>query len=501
LLAIDSNHPDVWFIGAVCSLEAGQLNEAMGGFRAATELEPGRADYWAQFARCQAMLGRQVEARASVTRAAGLPISDALTHDTLGNVLTRLGAYAEAVPHFEQAAALDGEHAQYQYNMATALMFCGDLVRAEAAFQRVLELDPDNGRAWTALVDLLDGPPPDGRVAQLQAALERAEGNVDQSLLIGHALARTFEAADDPAAAMAVWSKTKAARKAAVNYTIDDDKAIFSAIRDIFPDAESLESAAADLSAEPIFIVGMARTGTTLLERMLVSHSAIVGGGETMYLPMTVHEAGGGSTRQLIEPAALRAAAAQDLAAIGQRYLARIRTSVGDAVHFTEKFPLNFLYIGFIRRIFPNARIICLRRGALDTCLASFRQLFALNFPYFRYALSLEDTAEYIGLFEDLMAHWDSIAPGAICQVRYEDLVRAPEPELRRVVAALELEFEPDMLNFADNREPVATASAVQVRRPVHQRSVGAWRRYADALEPARRKLLTLGIDPGTADS
>jgi len=501
LLAIDCDHPDVWFIGAVCSLEAGQLNEAMGGFRAATTRDPARADYWAQFARCQAMLGCQVDARASVTRAAGLPINDALTHDTLGNVLTRLGAYAEATPHFEQAAALDPGHAQYRYNMATALMFAGQLERAEAAYQRVLELDPDNSRAWTALVDLLDGPPPDGRVAELQAALDRAEGHVDQSLLIGHALARTLESADDPVAAMDVWRRTKSARKAAVRYTIDEDKAIFTAVREIFPDSAALESAAGDPSAAPIFIVGMARTGTTLLERMLGSHSAITAAGETMYLPMAVHEAGRGSPQRLIDPAALRAAASQDPAAIGQRYLARVRTSVGDAARFTEKFPLNFLYVGFIRMVFPKARIVCLRRGALDTCLASFRQLFALNFPYFRYALSLEDTAEYIGLFEDLMAHWDNIAPGAICQVRYEDLVRAPEPELRRLLAALDLEFEPDMLNFVDNRAPVATASAVQVRRPVHQRSVGAWRRYADALEPARRKLLVLGVDPGTADS
>ena len=179
------------------------------------------------------------------------------------------------------------------------------------------------------------------------------------------------------------------------------------------------------------------------------------------------------------------------------RSLERARTVVGAAARFIDKLPLNFFYVGFLRRALPNARIVCLRRGALDTCLANFRQLFALGFPYYRYSLSLTDTAEYFALFEKFMAHWDRRFPGAVYHLRYEQLVADPETEVRRLLAHLGLDFEPAVLSFHSGEAAVATASTVQVRRPIHQRSVGAWRRYADEIEPLRRRLRELGIDTG----
>ena len=432
-------------------------------------------------------MGQQVAALDSVRRAESLAATDALTCDTLGNVLMRLGRYAESLPHFERAALLEPDRAALQYNLGTALMFCGDLDRSRATFERVLEIDPDHSHAWIALVDLTETPPAE-RAGQLEAALARAAGDVDRALLVGHALARTLEASGDTRRAFAIWRETKSRKKASIGYSIDEDRAIFAAFADAFAAPGAPPTAPGEPSDAPIFIVGMPRTGTTLLERMLGSHSAIASAGETVAMPVAVREAGRGRGRQLIDPGSLGAALAADPATLGRRYLELARTAIGDAGRFTDKFPLNFLYVGFIRRALPNARIICLRRGALDTCLASFRQLFALNFPYYRYALSLEDTAEYFGLFERLLSRWDELHPGAICHVDYENLVQSPEAELRRVLEFLALDFEPAMLEFDSNEAPVATASAVQVRRPLHQRSVGAWRRYADQLEPIRRK-------------
>jgi hypothetical protein len=216
-----------------------------------------------------------------------------------------------------------------------------------------------------------------------------------------------------------------------------------------------------------------------------------------MHFPAVVWQACGSRNPRLIDIDGLPAALAADPAAIGSAYLERARTTVGDAGRFIDKLPLNFLYVGFLRRALPNARIVCLRRGALDTCLANFRQLFALGFPHYRYSLSLTDTAEYFALFEQLMAHWDRQFPGAVYHVRYEHIVADPETEVRRLLAHLELEFEPAVMSFHSNASPVATASAVQVRRPIHQRSVGAWHRYADQIEPLRRRLLELGVDTG----
>ena len=197
-----------------------------------------------------------------------------------------------------------------------------------------------------------------------------------------------------------------------------------------------------------------------------------------------------------LKPDSIEPALSRDPAWIGNRYLELARMAVGQAERFIDKLPLNFFLVGLIRRSLPNAKIVCLRRGALDTCLASFRQLFALGFRYYRYALSLEDTAEYYAMFDRLMAHWDALYPGEILRLQYERLVDDTETEARRLLDFVGLDYEERVLDFDSNPAPVATASAAQVRRPVYRGSVGAWQRYAAELEPLKRRLEALGIDP-----
>jgi tetratricopeptide (TPR) repeat protein len=497
MLEIEPHHADAYFIAAVATLEGGFAADALGGFEKATAIDPDRAEYWAQMARCYDLLGRERDALACVERAARLPIADPLSFDTLGNVLVRNSRYAEAANYFERAVHLAPRHAQFQYNLATARMYCGELAAATAAYERVLAVDPDHGRAHLALAEMLEGQPPPGRVEALEAALRRVAGDVDRELVIRQALALTLEAAGDRPRAFAQWSQGKAAKKQALGYTIDEDRKIFSAFESTFDEVACVDPRPGDPSDAPVFVLGLPRSGTTLVERILASHSAVTSGGELMHFPVVVRQASGGHNPRLIDVDALPAALAADPAVIGAAYLERARTVVGDAVRFIDKLPLNFFYVGFIRRALPNARIVCLRRGALDTCLANFRQLFALGFPYYRYSLSLTDTAEYFALFERLMAHWDRRFPGAVYHLRYEQLVADPETEVRRLLGHLGLDFEPAVLSFHSNEAPVATASTVQVRRPIHQRSVGAWRRYADEIEPLRRRLRELGIDSG----
>ena len=497
MLEIEPHHADAFFIAAVAALEAGYPADAINGFEKATAVDPYRAEYWAQMSRCCDVLGREREALACVDRAAALPIADALSLDTIGNVLVRNGRYEAAAGYFERAVHLVPGHAQFQYNLGTARMYCGDMTGAASAYERVLAIDPDHGRAHLALAEMQSGPPPAGRIERLEAALGRVGGDVDRALVLRQALALTLEASGNTQEAFAHWVEGKAAKKQAIGYTIDEDRAIFSGFEALFDDVACTDIRAGEPSAAPIFVLGLPRSGTTLVERILASHSRVTSGGELMHLPVVVRQAGASPNPRLIDMDAVAAALAADPMAIGRAYLDRARTVVGDAERFIDKLPLNFLYVGFLRRALPNARIVCLRRGALDTCLANFRQLFALAFPYYRYSLSLTDTAEYFAMFEKLMAHWDRRFPGAVYHLAYERLVSDPEHEIRRLLAHLELEFEPDVLSFHDNASPVATASAVQVRRPIHQRSVGAWRRYAAELEPLRRRLLELGVDTG----
>lgn len=458
--------------------------------------EPNRADIWAAYARSLLTIGRPEQAMACLDRAMALPSTDALTADTLGNCLTRLGRHQDAIGCFEDAVSRSPDRADYQWNLATALTFHGELDRAEAGFRRVLELDPDHVGAWLGLADLLDGEPPAGRIEAIEAVRERAATHVDRHLVITHALAKTLDAAGQTEPAFNALLEAKSRKKAETGYTIAEDSEVFAAVTELFPGSGELSPVASGQGPRPIFIVGMPRTGTTLLERMLSMHSAITAAGELTALPECIRAAGQGRPGRLFEAAVLRRAAAGDMSSIGGAYRDLVPVAVAGSDWFIDKQPLNFLLIGFILQALPDARIICLRRGALATCLANFRQLFAADFPHYRYGLDPADTADYFGLFDGLMRHWDNAYPGAVHQLAYEDLVAEPETTLRAVLGHLELEYEDAVLASQDNAAPVATASSVQVRKPVHTESVAAWQRYADQLEPVRKRLESLGIGP-----
>lgn len=495
-LELDPDHVDANFIAGVCALKQGRYPAARPRLERAATLAPNRADCQAELGRCLAMLGRNAEALAAAGRAAALSPADATTHDTIGAVYTLAGRHEKAAQRFESAVRLWPENAEFLNHLATALTFCGELERAEAIFERVLEIDPHHVLTHLALADNLQGPPPPGRIEQLETTLERVRGNTDAELFMRQALGRTLEAAGETGRAFAEWDRAKRAKKAAVGYSIGQDKALFQAIERLFPPDSVPESRPGAASSAPVFVIGLPRTGTTLVERILSSHSGVTSGGELSSLPQAVREASGVAQLNLIDPKGLPRSLAADPKRLGERYLELARTVTGDAERFVDKQPLNFFYVGLIRRVLPNAKIVCLRRKALDTCLASFRHLFAPNFRYYRYALTPEDSAEYFALFTRLMAHWDRLFPGAICHVGYERLVSDFDAEARRLVDFLELDFEEGVADFTRNQSPVATASAVQVRQALHRRSVGAWRRYETELQRARKRLVELGIDP-----
>jgi hypothetical protein len=239
----------------------------------------------------------------------------------------------------------------------------------------------------------------------------------------------------------------------------------------------------------------MPRTGTTLVERVLSSHEKVFAAGELPDFSLVLKRITATAGNMVLDPATLRAAAAADGGAMGEAYLQSTRPRTGHTAHFIDKMPLNFFYAGLIHRALPNARIICLRRNPLDTCLSNFRQLFATRFPYYRYAYDLLDTGRYYALFDALMAHWRELMPDHYREVHYEDLVANPEGEARKLLDFCGLEWDPQCLRFFENPTPVATASSIQVRSPLYSSSVGRWKHYAEELAEVTALLSALGID------
>jgi hypothetical protein len=171
---------------------------------------------------------------------------------------------------------------------------------------------------------------------------------------------------------------------------------------------------------------------------------------------------------------------------LGNRYIQGIGSMVDSHPHFIDKMPLNFFYIGFIKKALPNAKIIILRRNAIDTCVSNFRTLFAVNFSYYNYAYDLMDTGKYFAKFDDLIRFWKSIYADEILEVSYEDLVNNPEKNVRLILSHCDLEWQSQCLNFHENLAPVSTASSVQVRQPLNNKSIGRWKRYGDQLSPLK---------------
>jgi hypothetical protein len=183
-----------------------------------------------------------------------------------------------------------------------------------------------------------------------------------------------------------------------------------------------------------------------------------------------------------------------DFAELGQRYIASTRPASGQLLRFVDKMPMNFLYIGFIHLALPNAKIICLRRHPLDTCVSNFRQLFRLNHSYYGYANDLSDIAHYYILFDRLMAHWEEVLPGRVLQLQYEHVVDNQEQQTRRLLEFCGLPWEDACLNFHKNDSAIATASAVQAREPIYSSAKGRWKRYGHKLDDIKRQLEEAGL-------
>ncbi len=269
--------------------------------------------------------------------------------------------------------------------------------------------------------------------------------------------------------------------------TIEAIKTTFSA--DVFKGAGGGSD-----NTEAIFILGMPRTGTTLVERILASHSDVFAAGElnnfAMQLTTMMHARNVEKKMSRDEMVAL--SAGLDFEKLGTAYLQSTRPFTGHTARFVDKMPLNYLYVGLIHLALPNAKIINLHRDPMDTCYAVYKQLFVDAYPF---SYELEELANYYVAYHQLMEHWNAVLPGVIHTVNYEDVVKDLEKESRQLLDYCELEWQAQCLKFHENKEASTTASTAQIRRPVYQSSIGNWRKYESQLQPMVDVLQRAGIE------
>ena len=473
-LAANPHDVEAGFVAAVALAESGRVADALKAIGAVLRAEPSNAEYLAQQARFFLLARREADALAAARRAVDAGSSEPLVLDTIGCVFARLGAHDEALPLFEKAVASAPEVIEFQFNLGSTLGFFGRVDEAARAYEAILAREPGHGRAHLALAGLRRASAGAG-IARIAAALSQ-NPDPEEEVRLRYAAFQLYEAEGQLDEANAQLSLANARHRANLGYQFETDQALFEIIRRTFVRDLPLANESR-LGDAPIFVVGLPRTGTTLVDRILSSHADVTSAGELQAMPLAVKQLSGTSSRLVLDPATVEASRGVSAQKMGELYLARARQNAGASVpRFTDKFPLNFLYIGYILQALPHASIVCLRRGAMDSVWSNYKHLFALGSPYYRWSYDLMDTARYVLLFQRLMAFWRQRFPGRIHEVTYEWLVADQETETRKLLTHCGLEWDPACLDFHRNEAAVSTPSAQQVRQPINTGSVGRWR-------------------------
>lgn len=464
-------------------------------FARAAALDARHTGARAQRARCLLALSRRTEAVEAARAAAALGPTDAFTLDTIGVVLSRAGLHAEALSFYGRAAAAEPGNANYHYNHAAALQFAGEMEAAREAYRKCAAADPEDTRGLPAIVQITRQTAAGNEIAALEAMFARHAEDADAALRIGHALAKAHEDLKQPGDTLHWLDRAKALKRSRIVHDPAADTALFdAAIRA----AGTLRERTSEAAGAPIFICGMPRTGTTLVDRILSSHSAVTSGGELTDFALCLKRMAKTPSRLVLDPETLDAAAGIDPGQLGAGYMESVRASLGLEGRFTDKMPLNILLAPVILAALPEARVICLRRHPADTVLSNYRQMFATSFSYYNYAYTLEDTTRYYVGFDRMVRHFEAaLPPERFMIVHYERVVTELETETRRLLDFCGLPFEAACLAFHENVAPVATASSAQVREPLYTSALARWKRYEAGLGPALDILEAAGcLDP-----
>ncbi|HWU01804.1 MAG TPA: sulfotransferase [Novosphingobium sp.] len=399
-------------------------------------------------------------------------------------VLNRLGEFNGALALYEQTLARHPGHARVWMSYGHVLKTVGRQGDAVAAYRRAVAIAPAFGEAWWSLANLKTVTLGEGDRAVMEQALAGPDISPEDRFHLEFARAKAWEDAGDRARAFAAYSAANAHRRALIHYDAADTTRRVDRMIATFDAGFFARHDGGMAELGPIFILGLPRAGSTLVEQILASHSQVEGIAELPDIPELWHALGQGEESAHARLAALSPAELRDLGAAYLRRVAPQRRT--DRPLFIDKLPNNWLYVGFIKAILPGARIVDVRRHPLSAGVANFRQHFARG-QHFAYDLA--DLGHYYRDYVRLMAHFDAVLPGAVHRLRYECLVEDSEGQIRALLAALDLPFEDACLQFHTTRRPVRTPSSEQVRSPIFREGTQNWQAYAPWLGPLRAAL------------
>ena len=455
--------------------ERRRFEDALASFDLAIRYKPDYADAHYNRGRTLQELGRLDEALSAYDRVIGLRPENAFVHYNRGNALYDLMRYDDALECYRHAVSLKPDYAEAHNNVGYVLKDQGRLEEASAAFERALQLSPRYAEAHYNLSLCRKFAPGDPRIARLEELYAREDTEGEDRVKLGFALGKARADAGAPDEAFRFFAEANRLRKAMLRYDISSDRGEFEDIVAAFSsaaDVAALSPADTHAGPTPVFIVGMPRSGTTLVEQILASHSRVHGGGELPLLSQAV-------AREDWRHVSLSRDALMRIRAF---YLRRIGRIGADRPFVTDKMPNNFRWIGFIRLALPEAKIVHVVRDPVAVCWSSFRTFFPSR--GMAWSFDLEDVARYYGLYEGMMRFWAEKFPDGIHRIGYERLTESQEDETRRLLGFLGLPWEDAVMAFHRTGRTVRSASTTQVRQEMYRGSSEEWKKYESHLRP-----------------
>jgi tetratricopeptide (TPR) repeat protein len=493
IIAISPADARPWTILTDITLRQGRPRDALVWAEKAVALD--RRDPFAQLGKvkCLITLGLLSEALEAAETGVRIKECPAVALDEFGRTFSQLGRHKRSLEIIKMAVVAEPRNFLFLYNLAIAERTFGALEEAERHCDQVIALNPDFHRAYFIRADLRRQTVERNHIAEMEALIGRGIRDAYGEVLVRFALGKECEDIGDDVRAFRYIKSGGDLHRRHLRYDVQDD----IALTDRLIAGQTLPALVAMIPGyeadAPIFIVGLPRSGTTLVERIVAAHSEVTAAGELGAFTAELMRAT--RTDKRADPAAWIARfPSADMAALGAAYsrLAR-ETGIPPGRRFTDKYPPNFLYCGAIHAALPNAKIIAVRRSPMDTCFALYKAHFASGaYPY---SYRLDELADYYLAFRRLMDHWKAALPSdSLLEVAYEDIVGDLEGQSRRMLAFLNLPWQDEVLKFHASSAPATTASAVQVRQPIYASSIGKWRRHTEMLAPLRDRLVAGGV-------
>jgi tetratricopeptide (TPR) repeat protein len=476
-----TNVTAVRLLGSLAS-ETRRHGIAVRQLRKAVEMKPDYFSAWVDLGRELSEQEQFEECEEALRHAIRLEPKLPHPRTLLGSMLAKAGRYDEAIAAYEVALEMQPDHSGSLAGMGHLLRTIGRTDEAIAAYRQCIKNHPAFGEAYWSLANLKTFRFTDEELATMEENVDNDRLLEETKVCFNFALGKAYEDRGEYDRAFSYIDRGNAMRRVNENYDPVQTEVIHDRIIDTFCAEFMTEKGGhGDPDPSPIFIVGLPRSGSTLIEQILASHSQVEGTHELADLPRVIRSINQENPGGKLYPEAFQQFDAEKFRVLGKQYLDATQRHRSGAPRFTDKMPNNFPSVGMIQLLLPNAKIVNARRHPLDSCMGSYKQLF---FKGQAFSYDLVEIGEYYIEYQRLMDYWHDILPGRVLDVQYEQMVGDQENQTRRLLEYCELPWEDNCLRFYENKRAVNTASSEQVRQPIYSKSLNSWRRYEVGLAP-----------------